>query len=138
MGDGTVRIYYGSSSGPHDGVNGTTQLGLATLKSSDRFVGFRQAVAADVGTVHMNVTCEGDTLLIGADLDGDASLRAGAIGLAGLTLSDSIKLTAKDAHGPDLRAAFHGEKTFAAHVGKTVELEIELSGGARAFSVAWR
>jgi hypothetical protein len=138
MADGTVRVYYGASSGPHDGVNATTQLGLATLKASDRFVGFRQAVAAKAGTVRMTAVCGGATLLVGADLEGEeATLRAGASGIAGLTLADAIELKAVDAHAPDVTVRFKGGASFVAHVGKTVELEIELSGGARAFSVAW-
>eukprot|EP01045_Picozoa_sp_COSAG04_P002940 COSAG04_NODE_113_length_25735_cov_4.728468_9_plen_159_part_00 len=157
MGDGTVRLYYGGSSGPHDGVNATTRLGLATLKASDRWVGFKQQ-SATAATVRVSVLCEGATLLIGADLAGAASLRAGATGLPGLALTDAVELKAADAHGPDVTAKFkvrrrlprcrvvvanyraagaQGGKTFAAHVGKVVELEIELSGGARAFSVAW-
>jgi hypothetical protein len=137
MKDGTVRVYYGGSSGPHDGVNGTTQLGLATLKASDRFVGFREAANRTAATVQVTVVCEGATLLIGADLEGAATLRAGASGLAGLELSEAIELKAADAHGPDVIAKFVGGKGFAAHVGKSVSLEIELGGGARAFSVAW-
>ena len=158
MGDGTVRLYYGGSSGPHDGVNATTRLGLATLKASDRWVGFKQQ-SATAATVRVSVLCEGATLLIGADLAGAASLRAGATGLPGLALTDAVELKAADAHGPDVTAKFkvrrrlshaaallvnyhraagaQGGKTLAAHVGKVVELEMELSGGARAFSVAW-
>eukprot|EP01051_Picozoa_sp_SAG22_P013177 SAG22_NODE_1449_length_4399_cov_6.411860_4_plen_537_part_00 len=33
MEDGAMRVYYGASSGPHDGVNATTQLGLAVRPS---------------------------------------------------------------------------------------------------------
>ena len=50
LADGSVRVYYGASNGPHDGVNGSTSLGLATLKSSDRFVGFKQEVNAKAAT----------------------------------------------------------------------------------------
>ena len=105
MGDGTVRLYYGGSSGPHDGVNATTRLGLATLKASDRWVGFKQQ-SATAATVRVSVLCEGATLLIGADLAGAASLRAGATGLPGLALTDAVELKAADAHGPDVTAKF--------------------------------
>ena len=105
MGDGTVRLYYGGSSGPHDGVNATTRLGLATLKASDRWVGFKQQ-SATAATVRVSVLCEGASLLIGADLAGAASLRAGATGLPGLALTDAVELKAADAHGPDFTAKF--------------------------------
>ena len=105
MGDGTVRLYYGGSSGPHDGVNATTRLGLATLKASDRWVGFKQQ-SATTATVRVSVLCEGATLLIGADLAGAASLRAGATGLPGVALTDAVELKAADAHGPDVTAKF--------------------------------
>jgi hypothetical protein len=145
--DGTVRVYYAASSGPHDGVNGTTHLGLAMLKASDRFVGFRQQTASEPGLVRLTVLCQGPTLLIGADLDGGGdgttpSLRAGAPGLAGLTLSDAIPIRSADAaHGPDVAGKFRGGGGgggFAAYVSKTIALEIELNGGARAYSVAWQ
>ena len=130
-------------------MNGTTHLGLATLKASDRFVGFRQQTASEPGLVRLTVLCQGPTLLIGADLDGGGggggggttpSLRAGAPGLAGLTLSDAIPIRSADAaHGPDVAGKFRGGGGgFAAYVGKTIALEIELNGGARAYSVAWR
>ena len=141
MDDGTVRVYYSGSNGPHDGLNKTSQLGLATLKASDRFVGYRQTNASAPATVQVQAVCGGATLLIGADLDGSsaASLRAGAVGVAGLELSDAVPLTAADAHGrPDLTATFAAGKDFAAHVGSTITLEIELAGGARAYSVAWQ
>ena len=136
--DGTVRIYYGGSNGPHDGVNQTSQLGLATLKASDRFVGFRPAKAKRA-TVQLSVLCEAPMLLIGADLVGaSASLRAGAPSLVGLGLTDAVTLTAADAkRGPDLVQTFAGGKDFAAHVGSWVSLAIELTGETRAFSVAW-
>jgi hypothetical protein len=106
MPDGTVRVYYGGSSGPHDGVNATTRLGLATLKAVDRWVGFRQATVGASATVRTSVMCEGATLLIGADLPGEASLRAGAPKVPGLALADAVELKAVDAHGPDVTAKF--------------------------------
>eukprot|EP01051_Picozoa_sp_SAG22_P013176 SAG22_NODE_1449_length_4399_cov_6.411860_3_plen_130_part_00 len=114
-----------------------TDVCVQTLKASDRFVGFRQQANASSATVRVTVRCEGNTLLIGADLEGTASLRAGASGLAGLELSDAIVIKAADAREPDVTAQFAGGKGFAAHVGKDVSLEIEMGGGARVFSVAW-
>jgi hypothetical protein len=106
MPDGTVRLYYGGSSGPHDGVNATTRLGLATLKASDRWVGFRQATVAASATVRVSVMCKGTTLLIGADFPGAASLRVGATSLPGLALADAVELKAVDVHGPAVTAKF--------------------------------
>ena len=68
-----------------------------------------------------------------------ASLRAGAPGLAGLTLSEAVEVRSADAaHSPDVVAKFSAGAGFAAYVGKTIALVIELRGGARAYSVAWR
>ena len=137
MPDRTVRVYYAGSSGPHDGVNGTTRLGLATLPASDRFVGYRQNATTIVATVRVEVLCTGATLLVGADLDGAATLRVGAPGLAGLELTNAVALHAADTDGPDVTARFAGGADFAAFVNKTVALQVELSGGARAYSIAW-
>ena len=41
MPDGSVRLYYAASDGPHDGNNRSTSIGLATLKSADRWAGLR-------------------------------------------------------------------------------------------------
>eukprot|EP00035_Acanthoeca_spectabilis_P028547 m.471214 g.471214 ORF g.471214 m.471214 type:complete len:547 (-) comp30735_c0_seq1:195-1835(-) len=137
MPDGAVRVYYSGSDGPHDGVNKTSRLGLATLAAVDRFVGFGQASTSTVGTIRATVVCQGAQLLVGSDLGRNGSLRAGSVGIPGLTLDDAVTMTAADAKGPDLAVRFNGGATFAAHVGSEITLELELNGGAAAFSVAW-
>ena len=57
--------------------------------------------------------------------------------MAGLEPADAVVLRAADAHGPDVVAKFASGAGFGDYVGKTVTIEIELAGGARAFSVAW-
>jgi hypothetical protein len=61
------------------------------------------------------------------------------VGLPGLSLADALPLGAANAPTgqPDVVARFASGRDFGDHVGQVVSLEIELQGGARAYSVAW-
>ena len=119
--DGVARVYYMGGNGPHSGERNTS-LGLATLPSFDRLAGLRgtgRAVAAravPVAASALTVTADG--------LAPGASVRVGAVGVAGLGLDDCPALALDDANATDAPLGLD----FSALVGTNVTLELELVG----------
>ena len=139
-------------------------MGLATLKSADRWAGLRArttsetvaaaiaaAAAGDnssgtavaVGKIKLKpVMCSGAQLVIGADL-GSSSLRAGVANSErspthlNLSLANSLELRGSNTD-LDQQVRFQGGQNFAALKGTLVELELLISGDAMAFSIGWR
>lgn len=79
-----VRIYYGGCDGKHNRYR-DGYLMLATIRK-DRWAGYQ---ASDEGTIEtVPVKCEGPNLYICADIKAGGSVRAEAMGTAGLGLND--------------------------------------------------
>jgi len=116
--DDEIRVYYMGGNGPHNGARNSS-LGLATL-GLDRYAGL-----AGTGTITTRtVTVTGPSLVISADVKPTGSVRVGAVGLAGLSPTDSTAITADVTRQVVVYAA---GASFAKLIGKTVQIEIQLA-----------
>jgi hypothetical protein len=92
-----ARIYYFGGNGPHFG-NRNTSLGLATLRTFDRFAGVG-GTGHFISSKHAPVTVAGNTLVVTADAlpcsddtspKGRPSVSVGIVGFPGFSLLDAL------------------------------------------------
>ena len=116
------------AAGPHNGARNTS-MGLALLRPD----GFGGLVGSGTATT-TGVLVTGAILTVSCDIRASGSVRVGAIGHRGLGVADATAVTASVTDG---RVAFGGGASFAALVGSTVELAIEVTGDAMVYTVGF-
>ena len=111
-----VWIYYGGFDLEHGGDGRRGYLCLATMKK-DRWAG------SAAGTIKTRlIKCAGKALNICADVKGGGSIRAEVVGVSGLSLSDSISVTADVTDGVVTFKA----RDLSALIGTQIKLRFEL------------
>eukprot|EP01050_Picozoa_sp_SAG11_P002420 SAG11_NODE_123_length_15805_cov_15.133261_1_plen_194_part_00 len=113
--------------GPHDGNNQTNQVGLATLKSADQWVGIRQLrPSAGDGIIRLKpVLCTGSKLVVGAEVELNSTLRVGVAGSTTLSLNNVVDLWPTNSRH-DVEVWFRDGLDFSALKGTLVGLRFRL------------
>jgi len=115
-----VWLYYGGFDMRHAGKGRKGYLCLATMKK-DRWAGYE--AGSSTGIIQTTpVSCDGKALNICADVRNGGSIRAEVVGASGLSISDSIPVTADVTDGV---LAWSG-KDLSALIGTQIKLRFEL------------